>query len=66
MWFAAIMGAVASSMVLWDKVFFGAFPFYDVFSFALAMLMQAGFCIAPAIIGSIAGAATAPREESAS
>ena len=43
-----------------DKILFGIFPFYDAWSFALGMLMEAGFCIGPGIIGSIAGAATNP------
>lgn len=66
MWVAVIMGAVASSMVLWDKLLFNNFPFPDLYMFSLSMLMGVALCIGPAIIGSIAGAAGAPPEESAS
>ena len=58
MWVAVIIGVVASTMVLWDWLLFASFPFYDVYSFVLAMLMVAGFCLGPAIIGAIAGALT--------
>ncbi len=65
-WVAVIMGGVSSTMVAWDWLLFGLFPFYDVLSLTLAMVMTAGFCIGPAIIGAIAGVATAPLEKSAS
>jgi hypothetical protein len=58
MWTCLVIGLVASTTVLWDKVLFGIFPFYDAWSFALSILMMAGFCIGPGIIGSIAGSAT--------
>ena len=58
MWTCLIIGLVSSTTVLWDKVLFGVFPFYDAWSFVLAMLIAAGFCIVPGTIGSIAGAAT--------
>ena len=60
MWTCLVIGLVASTTVFWDKILFGIFPFYDAWSFALGMLMEAGFCIGPGIIGSIAGAATNP------
>lgn len=56
MWVCVVMGAVSSTMVLWDKLLFNDFPFNDAWSFALSMLMAAGFCIVPAMIGSVAGA----------
>ena len=58
-WVCVIMGAVSSTMVLWDWLLFGAFPFPDAYTFGMAMLMGVGFCIAPAAIGSIAGSVTA-------
>jgi hypothetical protein len=57
MWTCLIIGLVSSTTVLWDKLLFGIFPFYDAWSFLLGLLMAAGFCIVPGIIGSIAGAA---------
>ena len=59
-WVCLIIGLVSSTMVLWDKLLFGIFPFYDAWSFAMSMVMAAGFCIVPGIIGSIAGASTSP------
>jgi hypothetical protein len=44
-------------MVVWDKLLFGDFPYYDAPSFGLAMLMVAGFCLGPGLIGAIAGSA---------
>jgi len=66
MWVAAIMGAVSSTMVAWNWLLFGSFPFYDAVSFVLAMALMAAFCLGPAVIGAIAGAATMPYEDSAS
>ena len=70
MWTCIVMGLVSSTMVLWDKLLFNTFPFYDAWSFALTMSMAAGLCIVPALIGSTAGAASsrgrATRAESAS
>jgi hypothetical protein len=63
MWTCLVIGVVASTMMLWDKLLFGIFPFYDAWSFALSMLMLAGFCIVPGVIGSIAGTATNPGRE---
>jgi hypothetical protein len=66
MWVAVIIGAVSSTMVLWDKLLFDDFPFPDLYTFSMSMLLTIGFCVGPAILGSIAGAATAPEEELAS
>jgi len=63
---ALVMGAISSTMLLWDKLLFGLFPFYSVYDFALNFAMVASFCLVPGLIGAIAGTATAPHEESAS
>jgi hypothetical protein len=60
MWVCVVMGLVSSTMVLWDKLLFNNFPFYDTWSFALSMLMVAAFCIVPAMIGAAAGSASSP------
>jgi hypothetical protein len=60
MWVCLVMGLVSSTTVLWDKLLFNNFPFYDAGSFALTMLMAAGFCIVPAIIGATAGSVASP------
>jgi hypothetical protein len=60
MWVCVVMGLVSSTMVLWDKLLFNNFPFYDAMSFIFSMLMGAAFCIVPAMIGSVAGAASSP------
>jgi hypothetical protein len=57
MWACVIIGVVSSTMVLWDKLFFGIFPFPDAWSLASGMLMAAGFCVVLGIIGSVAGTA---------
>ena len=59
-WVCLIMGLVSSTTVLWDRLLFGTFPFYDAWSFALGMLMAAGLCILPALVGSAAGAVSSP------
>jgi len=64
-WVCVVMGAVSSTMVLWDKLLFNNFPFYDAMSFIFSMLIGAAFCVVPAMIGSVAGVASsqvrAPR-----
>jgi hypothetical protein len=40
-------------------VLFRNFPFHDVWSFVLTMLIATGLCIVTTMIGAVAGAATA-------
>ena len=66
MWVAAIVGLVSSCTIFLDWLLFGLFPFYSFHDFFLAMLLTAAFCLGPAVVGAIAGAATAPTEGSGS
>lgn len=62
-WVALIVGTVSSSTVFFDWMLFGSFPFNSLYDFVLAMLLAAAFCLGPAVIGAVAGAATASGRE---
>jgi len=59
-----VIGLVASSMLLWDKLLFGFWYYPDSFSFVMSIAMQAAFCLLPGLVGALIGAAL-PRRNSA-